>query len=381
MAHIPRDSLKNTRNREWLEQLDWFKLENYDGLLELTQQQLLDQLLFRTRFYLGLDDKEERTNIFPNTEEWQNVLSGNPIVNIARTSEIKKDNCNCLTEFSGISAISNMELRHYTSVTEVSEEEPPYIVKASCVFDDEFATSMCIECLTLFGEEVNSDFFDENESYVDFNELCKCCQSYVNKYNHKQPYHLPFMPNKCKSCNPCTAVFHGSDITVDDLLLKLNLADFTDIELMSNFSDLLAESRKKLKILEPKRKNDGVAQLYIKKIIRMRIIPYLDIRIWTIYNHVKNNDDLRDMYDDGLYIPECFQFTYSLSSIKKLPFVIFNKILFSNEKEETDFNQKWHKEYFRDYLNFEYINTAQLYLRKNPSDRITKVKNIIMLHK
>ena len=381
MAHIPRDPLKSTRNKEWLEQLDWFKLENYDGLLELTQQQLLDQLLFRTRFYLGLDDKEERTNIFTNTEEWQYILSGNPIVNIARTSEIKKDNCNCLTEFPGISAISNMELQHYASVTEGSEEEPPYIVKASCVLDDEFATSMCIECLTLFGEEVNSDFFDENESYVDFNELCKCCQSYVNKYNHKQPYHLPSMPNKCKSCNPCTAVFHGSDITVDDLLLKLNLADFTDIELMSHFSDLLAESRKKLKILEPKRKNDGVAELYIKKIIRMRIIPYLDIRIWTIYNHVKNNDDLRDMYDGGLYIPECFQFTYSLSSIKKLPFVVFNKILFSNEKDETDFNQKWHNKYFLDYLNFEYINAAQLYLRKNPSDRITKVKNIIMLYK
>jgi hypothetical protein len=189
------------------------------------------------------------------------------------------------------------------------------------------------------------------------------------------------MPNKCNSCNPCTAVFHGSDVTGDDLLLKLNLAAFTDIELMSHFSDLLAESRKKLKILEPKRKNFGVAELYIKNIIRMKIIPYMDLRIWTIYNHVKKNDDLRDMYDGSLYIPECFQFTYSLSSIKKLPFAVFNKILFSNDKDETDFNQKWHKGYFLDYLNFEYINTAQLYLSNNPSNRITKVKNIIMLYK
>jgi hypothetical protein len=380
MAHIPRDLL-STRNREWLDKLDWFKLENYDGLLELTQQQLLDQLLFRTRFYLGLDDKEEMTNIFPNTEEWQSILSGNPIVNTSLTPEVKKDNCQCLTEFLGISAISNVELQTYASVVEMNEEEPSYVVMAVNASDNVFVENLCIECLTLFAEEINSNFFDEKESYVDFNELCKCCQSYIDKCDFKQPYHLSSMPNKCNSCNPCTAVFHGSDVTGDDLLLKLNLAAYTDIELMSHFSDLLAESRKKLKILEPERKNDGVAELYIKKIIRMKMIPYMDIRIWTIYNHVKNNDDLRDMYDGGLYIPECFEFTYSLSNIKKLPFVVFNKILFSDQKDETEINQKWHKEYFFDYLNFEYINTAQLYLRKNPSDRITKVKNIIMLYK
>jgi hypothetical protein len=84
MAHIPRDPLNSTRNRKWLEQLDWFKLENYDGLLELTLQQLLEQLLFRINFYLTIEeDEEDSFYIFPNTEEWQSILSGKPIVKIA----------------------------------------------------------------------------------------------------------------------------------------------------------------------------------------------------------------------------------------------------------------------------------------------------------
>jgi hypothetical protein len=384
MAHIPRDPLNSTRNRKWLEQLDWFKLENYDGLLELTLQQLLEQLLFRINFYLTIEeDEEDSFYIFPNTEEWQSILSGKPIVKIALTSEVKEDNCQCLTQFPGISALTNTELQHYASVTACSEEEPPYIVKAACALDDEFATNLCIECLTLFDEEVNSDFFDENESYITFNELCKGCQFYVDRYNHKQPYHLPFMPKKCNTCNPYTVVFHDSDVTCDDLLLKLNLEAFTDIELMSQFSDLLKESRAILKISEPERINIGKAELYFKNIIRQKIVPYLDIRIWTIYKYVKENDPLREMYEDGLYAPECFQFEHSISIIKKLPFIVFKTILFNDEEGKGEYyvRQQLHQEYFFEYLSYKNINIAQIYLRNNPISREQKVKNIIGLYK
>lgn len=367
-----------------LEQLAWFELENYDGLLELTLQQLLEQLLFRINFYLTIEeDKEDSFYIFPNTEEWQSILSGTPIVKITLTSEVKKDHCQCLTEFPGISALSNTEVQHYASVVEGSEEEPPYIVKAACALDDEFATSLCVECLTLFGEEVNSDSFDENESYIAFNELCKGCQVYVDKYNNKQPYHLPYMPKKCNTCNPYTAVFHGSDVTCEDLLLKLNLEAFTNIELMSQFSDLLRESRATLKISEPNRINAGKAELYFKNIIRQKIIPYLDIRIWTIYKHVKENDPLREIYQDDLYAPECFQFEHSVSIIKKLSFTVFKRILFNDEESKDEYyvRQQLHKEYFIEYLSYKNINIAQLYLRNNPSFREQKVKNIIGLYK
>lgn len=367
-----------------LEQLVWFELENYDGLLELTLQQLLEQLLFRVKFYLTIEeDEEDSFYIFPNTKEWQSILSGKPIVKIVQTSEVNKSDCQCLTDFPGVSALSNTELQHYASVVEGSEEEPLHIVKAACALDDKFATSLCIECLTLFGEEVNSDFFDENESYIAFSELCKCCQNHVEKYNHKLPYHLPFMPNKCNSCNPYTAIFYGSDITTDDLLLKLNLEAFTDIELMSQFSDLLKESRATLKVSEPKRVNAGKAELYFKNIIRQKIIPYLDIRIWTIYKYVKENDPLRKMYEDSLSTPECFQFEHSINIIKKLPFTVFKKVLFNEEegKDEYFVRQQLHKKYFSEYLNYKNINIAQLYLRNNPSFRNQIVNNINGLHK
>jgi len=381
MAHIIRDNLKSPINTKWFKQLDWFQLKNYDDLLELTLQQLLDQLLFRTRFYLSLDDKEESINIFPNTEEWQRILSGRPIVSTTLTPEVKKENCQCLTDFPGISAISTMELQHYATVAESSEDEPICIVKASCALDDEFADCLCIACLTLFDDEIYSDFFDEDESYIAFNTLCSYCQSYVDKYNLKQPYHLPVMPKKCNVCNPYTAVFNGSDVTCDDLLLKLNLENFTDIELKSQFSDLLKESRTTLKISEPSRVSTGKAELFFKNIIRQKIIPYLDVRIWTIYKHVKENDPLREMYEDGSYVPECFEFEHSISIVKKISFGVFNKILFNNKRSQYFFTQQLHKEYFFEYLNHKNINIAQLYLRDNPDFREQKVKNIIGLYK
>lgn len=370
------------KDLEILEQLDWFKLKNYDCLLDLTLQQLLDQLLFRIQFYSTIEeDPEDTFHIFPNTDEWQGIISGKPIVRVTSKSELKKDNCKCLTELPGISALTDCELRHYATVTELTDEEPEYIVKASSVFGKGFTENLCDECFQLFADEVESEFYQENDSYINFKSLCQCCQSYVEQHQLKQAYHLPSMPNKCKTCNPYTAVFHGSDVTRDDLLLRLNLEDYTDTELISMFSDVLKESRKVFNIKEPSRVNSGKAELYFKNIIRQKIIPYLDIRIWTIYKHVKDNDPLREMYESGLYVPESFQFEHSINIIKKLPFPVFNKILFNGSQSEYYFLNQLHKKYFTEYLNYQNINISQIYLRSNPDFRDQKVKNIIGLYK
>ncbi|PDO86702.1 DUF6387 family protein [Kosakonia pseudosacchari] len=89
-----------------------------------------------------------------------------------------------------------------------------------------------------------------------------------------------------------SAVEDRSEYFEDEIVINVNLASFTDDELISEFKELLREWREELDIEEPEPNKQRVGISTIKKIISYRVFPFLDLMLWEMVNQRKISHEL-----------------------------------------------------------------------------------------
>lgn len=91
----------------------------------------------------------------------------------------------------------------------------------------------------------------------------------------------------------CISAVEGrSEYFEDEVVINVNLASFTDDELISEFKGLLKEWREELDIEEPEPNKQRVGISTIKKIISYRVFPFLDLMLWEMVNQRKISHEL-----------------------------------------------------------------------------------------
>ncbi|CAI1781610.1 Uncharacterised protein [Serratia proteamaculans] len=99
-----------------------------------------------------------------------------------------------------------------------------------------------------------------------------------------------------------SAIEEKSSNFEDEVVIKVNLASYTDDELLAEFKELLKEWRFELDIDEPQGSKARVGISTLKKIATYKVFPFLDLMLWESVNGRKISNELasRVLYpDDG----------------------------------------------------------------------------------
>lgn len=362
-----------------LEQLDWFKIENYQVLTEITLQQLFNELIHRVSFLENLGDEEEVMNIFPNTPEWKNILQGRVLVTNDDENHLS---CQCISTTRSVSLITKSDILNYNTAIELSEEPPQDEVNISKVHKKKLHHQLCQSCLKVLSEHIdhNSIFqnFSELEHCIPLSYFCNNCQILVDELREITPD--PYLPNQCRSCEDSTMNLNGSEILFNEVLLKVNASSSTRHEIHAELDLILDEYLKKTGEVEPKRKTKKSCIPYFQTIIKYNLIPYMDLLIWANYCAASDKPFCFSKAD-GTEITPSFKVDFNSNKVTKISIESRRELLFSlqqhhYEKDDSFITKDVHAAYEK-YRDNEYNLVIKNFLNKESINRNTKVKDYI----
>jgi hypothetical protein len=249
----------------------WFKIKNYDALVQLDDKQLLEQ--FRYRFYLRdyLGDNYGELN---DDLVWSSIVNGSAIV----PTETALGNTPATFYFhhdlptpriTGSNAIHGIDFEFMMNLPTILEHRG--IVSIS---------------KTEYGEEHGYKYESNLERNAEINNIAK-----------------------------------DTGILDECAWVAVNLGKYSNIELIEIFQKLLPLWRVELNINEPKSNIGKTSE--IRKISAYKIIPYMDLLFWSEYRQAKlpNNVAVVALFPQG----ETGEIRFSQVI---LPF--FNKIIDEN---------------------------------------------------
>jgi hypothetical protein len=363
-----------------LEQLDWFKLENYQVLTEITLQQLFNELIHRVSFLENLGDEEEVMNIFPNTPEWKNILQGRVLVTNDDENHLS---CQCISTTRSVSLITKSDIINYNTAIELSEEHPLFEVNSYDIFQNELHHQLCKSCLIVLSEYIDNEdnqFQDANELdyFIPLCDFCGDCQSLVDKL--KTVTSDPYLPNQCRTCDDSTMNLKGSEILFNEVLLKVNASSSTRQEIHAELDLILDEYLKETGEVEPKRKTKKSCIPYFQTIIKYNLIPYMDLLIWANYCAASDKPFCFSKAD-GTEITPSFKVDFNSNKVTKISIESRRELLFSSQphyyvKDDNFITKDVHAAYEK-YRDNEYNLVIKNFLNRDLINRNTKVKDYI----
>jgi hypothetical protein len=257
----------------------WFKLENYAFISQLSDEQVYEQINFRD---LSLDDAERLENkhdleedaLYENCFEspdyyrWRSVIHGKPIIDFSheyRTQKEIEDDEESTKALQAIQAAAEqnnqeyldnnpdekafwLEFQRMTNHFHGLRVSGSNLVRGMQVTELKNIYEYFIEA-GLIGKSHILNELDSELFFADINMVMK--SRFINMYNN----------------------------SYNNFFTAIDLASATDKEILDQMSDLLPMWRKELNIPEPKKR--AVTPSLFKKVASYRIIPYLDVRIWS----------------------------------------------------------------------------------------------------
>jgi hypothetical protein len=362
-----------------LEQLDWFKIENYQVLTEITLQQLFNELIYRISFLKNLGDEEEAMNIFPNTPEWKNILQGQILVTNDHDNHLS---CQCISTTRSVSVVTRRDIINYNTAIELSEEPPQNEINISKIYKKKLHHQLCQSCLkSLFDHIEHNNIFQnvsEIELCIPLDYFCNSCQILVDELKEITPDH--YLPNQCRSCEDSTMNLKGSEILFNELLLKVNVSSSTRHEIHAELDLILDEYRKKTGEIEPKRKAKKSCKPYFQTIIKYNLIPYMDLLIWANYC-AASDKPFCFSNADGTEITPSYKIDFNSSEVNKISINSRRELLFSlqqhhYEKDDSFITKDVHAAYEK-YKDNEYNLVIKNFLNMSLKNRNTIVKDYI----
>lgn len=216
----------------------WFNISNYEKLTTIDDDQILRQ--FRVRYWLLLLDIGDKPSQDPpdSSEEWMQIIQGRPVVDVDK-------------ECSGI------ETKYYSSMDE--SEARLKGCEAVSGIDFSFLTNLpyMLEDLGLATLEANKHYKETGFKYD------------VPDNTHRD---VNFV------CKPFENILGG------DALVSINLKYYNDIELLTLLKELIPQWRQQLDLKEPP--NFIGKPSAVKRLLKYRVIPYLDLKIWGKFKNV-----------------------------------------------------------------------------------------------
>lgn len=244
----------------------WFSLKNYETFQSLTIEQILRELEFRVMFAIDYTSDDEESN-----EGWLQTKS-------RLLEEIMKG----VTLSSNLSDLVFPELSDNTSVRGNKNSDPmEYRINGIPVISNQHA-------LRPYQEELSGD---ESITPFSMGDLASYYRFYL-RHKHIVHGHRISEINDGRIFSCVSAVEDGSSEFEDEVVIKVNLASYTDDELIAEFKELLKEWRFELGIDEPQASKSRVGISTIKKIITYKVFPFLDLILWEVINGRKISHDL-----------------------------------------------------------------------------------------
>jgi hypothetical protein len=388
-----------------LEIPEWFNLKNYDELTNLTWQNLLDELIFRVNFYANFkikgaqDEYGNNIYIFPNNASWQRIISGNPLISVDN-SNVK--DCRCISGYKGVHTITNHELEHYDSVIK-SRNRTNYTLHHNSPADEEFINQLCGDCQSVFTQSVDNVYSDnmcnklkifearhglnrgkentdlmfdfyiqnnfatEHDNYICFENffksywLCDSCEIIARE----KGYLIEFssLPSSCNVCDEYSVNLNQSDITSGDLLLRLDLANNTNEELINSFTGIVKEARKQFQIPNVFKNKYNKELCFLQGIIKYQLIPYMDLCLWRVYKYVLSKPLLLNSKS------ECLLFKLDCEiddkKILQYPIKIISNALYGSSRSDTYIGgTNFNKKVIPRYSDMKNLESAQSFLNK-----------------
>lgn len=241
----------------------WMNLDIYNRFLDLTIDEIINELEHRIFFLLDLSSKENPDENFKKfqAEFLEDIKSGA----ILSSDLSKRPISSSFDDDVEDEEISDLLFRiHGRTIMSKDHDQHPQ--------EEELAKGEALSPFTL------ADLVSYHRHF----RLTKHIDEIDN---------IPVV-NAGRIFSSVNAVEDGSEYFYDEIVVNVNLSSFTDDELLSEFKELLKQWRKQLGINEPEQYKQRVGISTIKKIYSYRVFPFLDLMLWESVNQRKISNEL-----------------------------------------------------------------------------------------
>ncbi|WP_340609414.1 DUF6387 family protein [Xenorhabdus bharatensis] len=314
--------------------LSWFDISRYDKLLDMTIEDFLSDVELRAFLLYPGDDKDEMMTCSDMHKSRLNFIEG-----------LKKGHIG-----------SSSAYLHMVGENEHNINEPPH---------EEIPRDLTVTCN---GYPIISRGFFERNDEDSYTEGVACTSFNVGDLisYYKALTRHEYIVEKTKGVveiqstsvsRPIVNVDYLNEHFGGEIVIKFNLEEYSDEELITEFRELIKYWRIEAGIDEPDRANNRIGLSPLKKLITYKVIPFIDLLIWEMaYNKKISNE---------MYARILFPLTASDSEIMSgvqikdtvRPFI--NKILNDNFLREILFFIK-KNEYLKDMRFLDVMKLAEI---------------------
>lgn len=244
----------------------WLLLKNYAVFQSLTIEEILREIEFRGIYFIDYTSEDEESNgewLHAKTRILEEIMKGTVL-----SSEINE---HVFSEFS----------EKIASRDKNNPEPVEYRINGVPVISNQHG-------LRRYQEQLSGD---ESITPFSMGDLASYYRFYL-RHKHINHGHRISEINDGRIFSCVSAVEDGSSEFEDEVVIKVNLASYTDDELLAEFKELLKEWRFELDIDEPQASKTRVGISTIKKILAYKVFPFLDIILWETINDKKISNDL-----------------------------------------------------------------------------------------
>ncbi|MDE1482700.1 DUF6387 family protein [Xenorhabdus bovienii] len=248
--------------------LSWFDISRYDRLLDMTIEDFIDDVQLRAfLLYLG-NDKDEKMTCSDMHESRLSFIEG-----------LKKGH-----------VWANSAYLHSIGEGDYKDNELP---------DEEILRDLTVTCNGY--PIISRGYFEQNEecNYTDG----VACTSFnvgdlISYYKALTRHEYVVEKNKgvvevqgTSTFTPIVNVDYLGESFGGEIVIKLNLEEYSNEELITEFKELIKHWRSESGIDEPDRTNNRMGFSSLKKLITYKIIPFIDLLIWEMaYNKKISNE-------------------------------------------------------------------------------------------
>ncbi|MDE9445886.1 DUF6387 family protein [Xenorhabdus bovienii] len=258
----------------------WFDISRYEQLLDLTVLEVIDDLKNRVFSLYDYEDEDDADD-------------GSPTLNI---DEIRKSILKGLEK--GLVNYNSLIIHDIISdLHDGSDEKNIPIIK-----DESFDKSQeCefivnghpIRCVDFFNKEYDEHSI-EGESCNLFNigDLVSYYRGLLRQGDIMEEVNKPVKVIGGNIFSSINKVGYLGDGFNDELVVKFNIGDYSDDELLTEFKGLLKIWRLGTEIDEPQKNNNRIGLSSLKKIFTYKVFPFIDLMLWEKINQKKISNEL-----------------------------------------------------------------------------------------
>ncbi|HGI5214452.1 TPA: DUF6387 family protein [Providencia alcalifaciens] len=249
--------------------LSWFDVSRYEELLDMTVSELIDDVQFRGFLLYPGDDNEKMMTPRDMHESRLSFIEG-----------LKKGH-----------VWSTAAYLHAIGDGDYKTNEPPV---------EEVPKDITI---TSNGYPIiGRNFFEENE-HCEYTDGVACTSFNVGDLisYYKALTRQEYIVEKSKGIvevqstsifSPIVNVDYLNESFGGEIVIKCNLEEYSDDELVTEFKELIKYWRAEAGIEEPDRANNRIGLSTLKKLITYKVVPFIDLLVWEMANNKKISNEI-----------------------------------------------------------------------------------------